>query len=97
MKSFKELGVKSETDNLVGDKIKITRIIDKLIEVHKYKIGPSKYEGFCLSLQIKFNDEMRVIFSRSKYLMDMIRKVPEDGLPFETKIIKDDYERLFFT
>lgn len=99
MNDFKDLGVESTPSNLIGDKIKVTKVLDKPIEVHNYIIGPSKkFEGEeYLSLQVKFNDEMHVIFSRSKGLMDLLRKIPKDKIPFTATIIKDDHERLIFT
>jgi hypothetical protein len=99
MKTFKEFGIKAESQSFTGDKIKISRVLNKEITVHDYKIEDSKYgdNKKCLSLQIEFDGEKRVIFTGSNVLMNMIQAVPRDGgFPFKTTIIKDD-ERYEFS
>lgn len=101
MKNFKDFGIKtSPDDGFTGDKIKIDRIINREIIVHKFKIEDSKYKEKgskkCLTLQISINDSKHIVFSGSKSLMDLIGQVPEDGFPFIATIIKEN-ERLEFS
>jgi hypothetical protein len=46
--------------------------------------------------QIESDGSKRVLFSGSSYLMDMIQKVPKEGFPFTTTIVKNN-EHLEFT
>lgn len=99
MKNFKDFGIKAEITNFTGDKIKITRILNREIVVLDYKIEDSKFGDSkkCLCLQIEIDGEKRVVFTGSVVLMNMIQSVPRDGgFPFTTKIIKDD-ERFEFS
>lgn len=88
MKTFSELGVKSK--NLTGDKIEIVDVLDKQITVLDYRAGGSKYsrDGILLTLQIKYNDETRVIFTGSGVLLEDIKLLPPESFPFTTTIIK---------
>ena len=98
MNNFKDFGISPEIKNFVGDKISTNKILDKEITVIDYKIVDSKFEGkgSRLDLQIKYKDELRVIFTSAKYLIQMISKIPKDKLPFLTKIIEID-EHLEFS
>ncbi|WP_276483586.1 hypothetical protein [Paraflavitalea pollutisoli] len=83
----------------MGDKIKIDRILNRPIVVESFRIEPSKFEGKGnrLTLQIKIDNNSHIVFTGSQVLMDMIAKVPADGFPFETKIVKQDDSSLQFT
>lgn len=97
MKAFSELGVRSK--NLTGDKIEMVDVLDKEIIVIDYRSGDSKYsrDGTLLTLQIKYNDETRVIFTGSGVLLEDIKKLPIEAFPFTTTIIKIPInERKFF-
>ena len=96
MNTFQSLGIKSTIQTFAGDKIKIDRILNQEIEVHRFKIEQSKFKGSCLYLQIRLKGEMRVMFTGSVNLMDMIKQVPSDSFPFTTTIVKDS-ERYEFT
>ena len=100
MKDFKSFNIKPETKSFEGDKIKIERILNKQITVSDFKIEESKYKdkgnGKCLCIQIENDGSKRVLFSGSSYLMDMIQKVPKEGFPFTTTIVKNN-EHLEFT
>lgn len=50
-----------------------------------------------MTLQIKMGEVDHIVFTRSRVLMDMIAKVPENKFPFKTKIIKQDDNSLHFT
>jgi len=68
--------------------------MDRVITVLDYEIRDSKYtekgNGKCLYLQINLNEELRIVFTGSVNLMDMIKRVPDGGFPFKAKIVKDN-------
>ncbi len=93
MKQFKDWGITAARKSFVGDKVKLERVVNREIIVHEFKIEPSKVfsekgNGKCLYMQIELKDEKHVVFTSSMYLQDMISKVPEDGFPFTTTIVK---------
>lgn len=93
-KRFSDFGIKPESKSFIGPSIEIQDILNQEIEVIDFMIGPSKYpkkEGDqCLQLQIRYENQLRVVFSGSVYLQQMIQKVPRaDGFPFLTTIIKE--------
>lgn len=94
MKSFKDLGIKVETQGFLGEKIEIYHVLNKEIIINKYKIEPSKYldkgNGKRLTLQITHEEKDRVIFTGSIILMDLITKVKKEDFPFKTTIIKEN-------
>lgn len=90
MKKFSEFGLKQEVDSFTGNKIAVSKILNRDIIIHDYKIVDSNFSGKCLYLQIEFNNEKRVVFTGSKYLLDTIEKIPKDGFPFNTIIIEED-------
>ncbi|OXB01724.1 hypothetical protein B0A75_04595 [Flavobacterium oncorhynchi] len=91
MKNFKDFDITPVIENFVGEKINTGKILDKEIVVKGYKVQPSKFadRGDRLDLQIHYKDEDRVVFTSGKYLIQTIKKVPDDGFPFKTKIIKN--------
>jgi len=97
-KRFSELGIKYETENLLGDKIKIAKIIGKEIIVKAYKLTKSKYENtdYCLMIQIELNGESKVVFTGSTALKAQIEQVNKDDFPFAT-IIQSVNETYQFT
>lgn len=99
MNSFKQFNIKAESKGFEGDKIKIDRVMNKQIVVEAFKIEESKYKdkgnGKCLYLQIHVDNTKRVLFTGSSNLMDMIRKVPAEGFPFTTTIIKENDRYIF--
>jgi hypothetical protein len=94
MKNFKDFGIKPTQPGLVGDKIKIDRILNREIVVHDFRIVPSKYadkgNGRCLHLGIMLGDTKHVVFTGSAGLMDTIEQVPKSDFPFTTTIVKDN-------
>ena len=93
LKSFKDLGVTSNTARLEGDKIKIHRIFDRQITIEGYRLVPSKFPGKgnedrCLHLQIVIDDKKHVVFTGSGVLTDMILQIPKDAFPFTTTIVE---------
>jgi len=98
MKQFKEMGIATPETGFAGDKMKISRLLNREIIVHKYRIVPSKYEscGLRLDMQIEINGEMHITWCSSKTLIETIKQVPEDGFPFKTTITNTN-ERYQFT
>lgn len=94
MKQFKELGVTAPSNGFEGDKIKISRVQNRQIIVHNFKIEPSKFldkgNGKCLTMQIEMDGTKYVLFTGSIVLMDMIQKVPKVEFPFMTTIIMEN-------
>lgn len=103
MNDFKEFGIEIKSKSFVGDKIKITKILDKKVIVHDFKIEESKIQsyrergaGSCLYLQIELNDEKYIVFTSSCGLIEAIKQIPADKFPFSTTIVKEN-ERFKFT
>jgi hypothetical protein len=101
MKRFSQFNIKPPAKGFQGDKIKMSRILNREIVVHDYKIEDSKVfkekgTGKCLQLQISFNNEMHVVFTGASGLIESIQLVPEGQLPFSTTIIQEN-ERYIFT
>jgi hypothetical protein len=48
-------------------------------------------------MQITYKDEMRILWTGSKYLKDAIQKVPANGFPFQTTIVRASDDRFEFT
>ena len=92
MKNFKDLGVSAEQKGFVGEKISSKKILNRQIEVHDFMIKPSKhYAGSpCIWLQIKYNNELRVVFLEGKKLQEVLEKVSKDDFPFETTIVQEN-------
>jgi hypothetical protein len=92
MKSFSEFNIKPEITSLVGDKIKMDRIINREIVVTNYKIEPSKHRENtqCLTLEFEMNGNKHIVFTGSTVLMQMIEKVPKGNFPFTTTIVKEN-------
>lgn len=99
MKSFKDFGIKTVIEQkFTGDKIKITKILNKEIYVHDYKIEDSKFEGGTgkrLFLQIVFETQKRVLFTGAAQLIKDIELVPKTEFPFKTTIIEEDERYIF--
>jgi hypothetical protein len=101
MNSFSQFNIKVTSQAFEGDKIKMSKILDREIIVHHFKIVESKVfkepgSGKCMHLQISINDEKHIVFTGASGLIDAIMQVPEDCFPFKTIIIKEN-ERFKFT
>lgn len=99
MKQFKDFGIKPLSQGLIGDKIKIERILNREITVHDFKIENSKFDkgnGKCLHLQIQLGETMHVVFTGSGVLIDEIQRIPKEELPFKTIVVKEN-DRFQFT
>lgn len=101
MHSFSQFNIKPVTKSFEGDKIKMSKILNREIIVHDFKLEDSKCfkdrgMGKCLYLQISINNEKHIVFTSSCGLIEVIQQVPEEGFPFLTTIIQDG-ERFLFT
>lgn len=99
MKDFGELNISVESSGFIGEKISIMSIINVNIIVEKFKVGPSKFKdkGPRLDLQIIYKNAPRVTWVCSKYLIEMIQKVPASSFPFMCQIIREPSGRMIFT
>jgi len=97
-KNFKDFGITIEHKAFTGDKIKMSKVLNKEITVYGFKLVDSKFEGKgkCLHMQIGMQGSMYVLFTGSAILTEMIQKVPKDHFPFITTIIEEN-ERFQFT
>jgi Tat protein secretion system quality control protein TatD with DNase activity len=103
MNKFNQFDIKVKTKGFEGDKIKMSKILNREIVVHAFKIEDSKVKAFqekgsgkCLHMQISINDEMHIVFTSSHGLMEAIQQIPDEGFPFTTTIIQEN-ERFRFT
>lgn len=87
---FSDLGIKPESKHFTGNKIKISKVLNKEITVHGFSIKPSTFKGNCLHLQISMDGTMFVIFTGSTILIDTIKRVPKESFPFETTIVEEN-------
>jgi hypothetical protein len=91
MNTFSQFNIKTTAKGFEGNKIKISKIINKQIVVHDFKIEDSKvFKGKCLHLQISVNNEKHIIFTSSTGLIEAIQQVPNEGFPFSATIIEEN-------
>lgn len=98
VKSFKEFGIKQASTAFQGDKVKMSRILNKEIVVIDFKIENSKFGGTenFLTIQFKIGESLHIVFTSAVGLIEAIKQVPRDGFPFKTTIIEEN-ERFEFT
>ena len=101
MNSFSQFNIKPTTKGFEGDKIKMSKILNREIVIHDHKIDESKCfrergSGKCLQLQITLNSEKHVVFTGSSYLIAQIQQIAANDFPFSATIVKDN-ERFMFT
>lgn len=79
----------AEENPLEGEKISLLELLNKEIEVLAYRISDSKQKSGtqCLTLQIRYEDKLRVLFTGSSVLISQVLKYA-DELPFQAKIKK---------
>ena len=93
MNLFKNLGVELDSAPMLGEKIKINKIINQEIEVLDFEVNTSKFEKSgpkYLKLQIRFNGETRVVFTGANLLIKAAQKINKEQLPFATIIIEQN-------
>lgn len=95
-KRFSDMGIKIDIDTMTGEKIKIAKIIGKEILVKSYKITESKFDNskHCLTMQIEFCEENKVLFTGSQYLLKQLQQIKAEDFPFYAKIelINESYQ-----
>jgi len=101
MQKFNQFNIKPTSKGFEGDKIKMSKILNKEIVVHDFKVEDSKCfkdrgNGKCLHLQVSINGDKHIIFTSATGLIEVIQQVPGDGFPFSTTIIQEG-ERYLFT
>ena len=102
MNSFSQFNIKPSTSKgFDGDKIKMSKILNREIIVHDFRLEDSKVfkdkgTGKCLHLQISFSNVKYVVFTSSGGLIEAIQQIPSEGFPFSTTIIEDN-DRFKFT
>lgn len=81
-----------ERRHFIGEKISISKVINKEIEIMDYKIEDSKKceGGKCLTLQLRFGGENRILFTGAQFLIKQIEKVDKSLLPVAACIIKQE-------
>lgn len=96
MKSFSDFNIEVEVGSFIGNKLKVSKILNKKIIIHGYKIEPSKhFKGECLQMQIEIDGQKYVCFSGSIKLKEQIRLVPLNGFPFQSTIVEENDMHLF--
>ena len=101
MNNFSQFNIKAPAKGFEGDKIKMSKILNREIIIYAFKLKDSKVfkdrgTGKCLQMQISINGDMHIVFTSAGALIDTIQQVPEDGFPFMTTIIQES-ERFIFT
>jgi hypothetical protein len=101
MNSFSQFNIKEISRGFEGNKIKMSKILNREIIVHHFKIEDSKVfkekgSGKCLQLQISVTNEKHVVFTSSSGLIEVIKQIPGEGFPFTTTIIEEN-DRFKFT
>lgn len=93
---FSDLGISVTPDNLMGEKIKIAKVLGKEVLVKDFKLTDSKYEKtkHCLTIQVELNGEDKVIFTGSEMLRKQIEQIDKKDFPFLATIanINDTYQ-----
>jgi hypothetical protein len=92
MKNFNELNIQVEKSSYDGKGIDVEEFLNQDFSIHRFKIVDSKFPkkpgDLCLHMQIKLDNEDRVVFTLGKTLIATMKQVKEDHLPFKAKIIK---------
>ena len=103
MNRFSQFDIKAPVKGFEGSKIKISKILNREIAVHDFKLEESKVPAFrdkgsgkCLHLQISFDNEMHVVFTSGTGLIETIQQVPKTQFPFTTIIVEEN-DRYKFT
>jgi len=98
MNTFKQFNITIPNDGFTGDKIKITKLLNREIQVIATKIVNSNFEGKGkrLDIQIELNGTKHIIFTGSTGLLKQVEQLPTSSYPFTTTIIQND-ERYEFS
>jgi hypothetical protein len=101
MKRFSELNIKALERGFEGEKIKISKVLNREITIHRFKLEDSKVfkksgDEKCLHLEVSIEEKRHVLFTGSTGLIESIKQVPADCFPFLTTIIEEN-DRFKFT
>jgi len=100
MNSFKDFGIKAPLPAYVGDKIKMNKVMNKQIIIHRYRIEESKFKdkgnGKRLDMQIEMGGILYILWTSSVVLQETIKQIPAASFPFTTTIVLEN-ERFEFT
>jgi hypothetical protein len=100
MKQFKDFGITAPAPAFAGDKIKMSKILNKQIIIHRYKIEDSKFKdkgnGKRLDMQIELKGTNYIVWTSSVVLQETIKQIPAENFPFTTTIVLEN-ERYEFT
>ena len=99
VKEFSELEITIDR-RFSGDRIRIEKIEGDEIIILDYEIRESKiskendptWKGErkdCLYLQIEMNGQKRVLWGSYRFMIDQIKQVSREDLPFKTKIVNE--------
>ena len=93
MKRFSDLNIITHADSFVGEKIKISKILNRDIVIIGFRIEESKYPknktGKCLHLQIELDGVKKIIFTGSDVLINTILQVKKEDMPIACQIIQE--------
>jgi len=100
MNQFSQFKIKSPERGFEGDKIKISKVLNREIIVHRFRLEDSKVfknsgTEKCLHLEISINDKKHVLFTGATGLIESIKQIPESGFPFQTTIVEENDRYLF--
>lgn len=95
-KKFSQFGIQPKIDSLTGDKIKISKILNREILVTGFRIRDSKFTDQRLDLEFSLGEAKHILFTGSKTLIETIKQIPQDDFPFLTTIVEED-ERFKFS
>src|SRR5687767_11975005 len=100
MNQFKDFGIKAPAPAFSGDKIKMNKILNKEVIIHRYKIEESRFKdkgnGKRLDMQIELNGNNYIVWTSSVVLQETIKQIPAANFPFTTTIVLEN-ERYEFT
>lgn len=100
MKKFSE--IRKGQGKLLGEKLHLDAILNKVIQLTAYEVSKSKYRGDCLTIQyILMEDvelpnnggiakagEKHISFTGSEALMELLKDTTQEDYPCLGKIIK---------
>jgi len=100
MHSFKDFGIKAPAPAFAGDQIKMNKILNKQIIIHRFRIEESRFKdkgnGKRLDMQIEVSGIIYIVWTSSVVLQETIKQIPAASFPFTTTIVLEN-ERLEFT
>ncbi len=111
MKKFSD--IRKSTGKLDGSKVHIDSILNRVVRLLAYEIGPSKYRGEMLTIQFQIEEEIQqedgsivkewvkhITFTGSEALMKVFKETELEDYPCEAKFLKQpvgDKGNCFYT